>query len=168
MVGKGRLLAIVGAVAILGVGIVGGLYFGHTDVEPQLPSTPPPPSASAAAATSATALAFTMSGAFDLFVPPDSKKLADGTACRGTGTYGDINLGTAVTVYNATGQAIAKGTLMQGTYVSNMLGSACTFRISVAAVPDGLLQYGVQVGNHGVQAVSSSSAHQWVFLSVGP
>lgn len=104
-----------------------------------------------------------MKGAFDIPASGD-EGIAQGAACKGTGTYSDAAAGTPIRVYNGNGEVIAQGTLPNGTFQSTPIGSACVFSITVSAVPDGLLQYGVQIGEHGVRPVKSDEMHTWVFL----
>ncbi|WP_406629706.1 hypothetical protein [Amycolatopsis sp. WGS_07] len=114
-------------------------------------------------ATRMSAPTFTMRGAFDI-PASDGVKLAQGTACKGTGTYSDAAAGTPVRVYNGNGEVVAQGALPNGIFQVTPIGSACVFSITVSAVPDGLLQYGVQIGEHGVRPVKSDEMHAWVFL----
>jgi hypothetical protein len=123
-------------------------------------------SQNAARSSAATAApTFTMKGAFD--IPASSgggERIAQGAACKGTGTYSDAAAGAPVRVYNGNGEVIAQGALPNGTFQTTPIGSACVFSIMVFAVPDGLLQYGVQIGEHGVRPVKSDEMHAWVFL----
>jgi hypothetical protein len=113
--------------------------------------------------TTTSAPTFTMKGAFD--IPASGEEtIAQGAACKGTGTYSDAARGAPVRVYNGNGDVIAQGTLPNGIYQSTPIGSACVFSLTVSAVPDGLLQYGVQIGGHGVRPVKSDEMHSWVFL----
>lgn len=118
---------------------------------------------SARPSTTTSTPTFTMKGAFDIPASGD-EKLAQGAACKGTGTYSDAAAGAPVRVYNGNGDVIAQGALSSGTFQSTPIGSACVFSITVSAVPDGLLQYGVQIGEHGVRSVKSDEMHTWVFL----
>ncbi|PKV95605.1 hypothetical protein ATK30_6529 [Amycolatopsis echigonensis] len=112
-----------------------------------------------------------MKGAFDI-PASGGENLTQGTACKGTGTYADAESGAPVRVYNANGEVIAQGALPNGTFQVTPIGSACVFSVTVYAVPDGLLQYGVQIGEHGVRPVKSDETHAWVFLhaswTIGP
>lgn len=108
---------------------------------------------------------FDMKGALTLFVPRGSTPLKNGDACQGTGSYADAKISTPVQVFDASGKGIATGVLGQGVFVDNPLGTACKFEFTVSGVPDGLPNYGVEVGEHGVQTVNSSTAHSWVSFS---
>ncbi|WP_037359261.1 hypothetical protein [Amycolatopsis orientalis] len=66
-------------------------------------------------------------------------------------------------VYDGDGEVIAQGTLPNGTFQITPIGSACVFSVAVYEVPGGLLQYGVQIGQHGVRPVNSDEMHAWVF-----
>jgi hypothetical protein len=106
---------------------------------------------------------FTMKGAFDI-PAVGGERIAQGATCKGTGTYSDAAAGAPVRVYNGDGEVIAQGTLPNGTFQSTPIGSACVFSITISAIPDGLRQYGVQVGEHGVRPVKSDEMQTWVFL----
>lgn len=104
-----------------------------------------------------------MRGAFDI-PASGGEKLTQGTACKGTGTYSDAAAGAPVRVYNGNGELVAQGALPNGIFQITPIGSACVFSITVSEVPDGLIQYGVQIGEHGVRPVKSDEMHAWVFL----
>ena len=113
--------------------------------------------------TVASAPTFTMKGAFDIPASGD-ERISQGAACKGTGIYSDAAAGAPIRVYNGNGEVIAQDTFPNGTFQSTPIGSACVFSITVSAVPDGLLQYGLQIGEHGVRPVKSGEMHSWVFL----
>lgn len=125
-------------------------------------------SSSSTATAGASSIKFTMRGAFILFIAPGSVPLTPGVACKGTGTYSDAEEGTPVRVFDAQGNLLATGNLDEGKFVSNPVGTVCTFPLTVPNVPDGPLQYSVEIGQHGGELVSSPTAHSWVSLHVGP
>ncbi|MEW2507604.1 hypothetical protein AB0878_44810 [Amycolatopsis sp. NPDC047767] len=115
--------------------------------------------------TNAAGPSFDVKGALSLLVPKGSTGLKSGEICQGTAVYADAKLGTLVQVYDQTGKALASGVLGQGQFVENPLGAACRFDFTVRDVPDGLPNYGVEIGSHGVHTVSSIEAHSWVAIA---
>lgn len=71
----------------------------------------------------------------------------DGQTCEGSGGYGDMVPGGQVTIYNAAGEAIALGSLNEGT----SLNFGCVFDFDVSDVPaqDGSDIYSVEVTHRG-------------------
>jgi len=156
MTTRTRVLAIAAAAVLVAAGIaVGWVISGRGDT--------PAPAPAAAASTQAT---FTMKGAFTLFVV--GAKLAEGTPCKGTGMYDDMQEGTAVKVFTESGGLLATGSLRQGVFVAPQGTTACKFEFSVPGVPEGPLRYGVAIGGHGTKPVTSDIARSWVFFSDGP
>lgn len=109
---------------------------------------------------------FTMKGAFTLFVA--GAKLAEGTPCKGTGAYADMQEGAPVKVFSESGGLLASGELKRGVFVAPQGTTACKFEFAVPGVPDGPLKYAVAIGGHGTKPVTSEVAHSWVFFSDGP
>ncbi|MFC3453986.1 hypothetical protein [Amycolatopsis speibonae] len=151
-----RTLMIAAAVVIAAAGITAGWFIaGRNDPQPPAP-----------VASGSTVSTFTMRGAFTLFVA--GAKLAEGTPCKGTGMYDDMQEGTAVKVFNDAGGLLATGSLRRGVFVAPQGATACKFEFSVAGVPEGPLKYGVAIGGHGAKPVTSELARSWVFFSDGP
>ncbi|MCU7825922.1 hypothetical protein KSNIM_30625 [Kitasatospora sp. DSM 101779] len=75
-------------------------------------------------------------------------------SCTGTGGYGDIGEGSAVTVYDATGQVIATGHLNTGA----RSGLTCRFPVWVSNVPDGPKFYQVEISHRGKITLSADDA----------
>lgn len=147
-----RLLIAAGAVVIAAAGGALGYVVSRASDSPT-PAAPP-------------ASTFTMKGAFTLFVA--GAKLADGTPCKGTGMYDDMQEGAPVKVYDEAGGLLASGGLKRGVFVAPQGTAACKFEFTVPKVPDGPLKYGVAIGKHGTKPVTSEVAHSWVFFSDGP
>ncbi|MCS7476248.1 hypothetical protein ACFFQW_05115 [Umezawaea endophytica] len=129
---------------VLAVGAI--LIFGGKD-EPPLPSEPQ---------------AFELKGHFALM------KSATGAAvkgeCEGYRGYDDIAEGSQVTVYNASGKAVALGVLKDSDYV----GGVCSFRFAVPEVPAGDEIYQVEVTHRGKISFSDEAARKGdVSLTLG-
>jgi hypothetical protein len=127
----------------------------------------PSPSATAAVTTDA-APTFTMGGAFDQITVADAPLMADGDTCTGAGGYADVMVGLPVYVFDPNGKLLATGAVGSSRYGFVQHASSCRLQFSVAAVPDGLPSYGVELGHEGVRAVSSIEAHGSVEWSAGP
>uniref|UniRef100_UPI0031D88EB1 hypothetical protein n=1 Tax=Saccharothrix mutabilis TaxID=33921 RepID=UPI0031D88EB1 len=74
--------------------------------------------------------------------------------CEGVRGYDDIAEGTQVTVYDATGKAIALGALENSQYA----GRVCTFSFTVDEVPIGHDIYQVEVSHRGKVSFSDEAA----------
>ena|ERR1700761_9376861 len=113
-------------------------------------------------------ISFTMEGAFDLAVHGDEAKgLHDGAACDAQGPdsrpVGDT---TEVNVSDANGKVLATGFLdSAGRFVA--ASSLCVYSFTVDDVPDGLPSYTVTVGAYPSEQLSSTLAHDHVFLLAG-
>lgn len=144
-----RLIAIASAAVLVAAGVATGIFIAARDET----AAPQP------------ATTFTMRGAFTLFVA--GANLAEGTPCKGTGMYDDLQEGAPVKVFDESGAQLASGGLRRGVFVAPQGTTACKFEFAVQ-VPDGPLGYGVAIGRHGSKPVASDVAHSWVFLSDGP
>jgi hypothetical protein len=70
---------------------------------------------------------------------------SDGTSCRGTGGYDDIDEGTDVVVSDAAGKTLAIGRLRAGTTKDG----DCVFPFTVSRVPKSEKFYGVTISHRG-------------------
>lgn len=85
-------------------------------------------------------------------------------ACVGYRGYDDLGEGAQVTVYNASGEAIALGKLADSVYS----GSLCIFQFTVQDVPGGEDIYQVEVSHRGKVSFPSDKARSGeVALSIG-
>lgn len=89
----------------------------------------------------------------------------DGSACTGTGGYGDIEPGAAVTLLDGAGTLLGTTTLSGGT------GDAteCDFTFSIPGVPE-VGAYTVEVSGRGAvtNTLADMREHDWAFaLSLG-
>lgn len=86
-----------------------------------------------------------------------------GEPCHGIGPYQDMTTGARVTVYDATGTAVATGELREGQW-----GVGCMFPFSVKDVPESdMIQ--VEVGSRGKVAFGVDAVKNGkVKLTVGP
>ncbi|WP_206326330.1 MULTISPECIES: hypothetical protein [unclassified Streptomyces] len=119
----------------LGAGAVGGIWAITANSGPSEPAT------------------FTLEGTFELTESTDS----DGNGgCRGAydSGYDDIAEGTGVTVYGASGDVIATGSLGDSTYDS----FTCKFDIAIEDVPKGEKFYKVEVSHRGTVQLSAEEA----------
>lgn len=90
---------------------------------------------------------------------------ADGSACRGSGAYGDIVPGAPVSLVDGAGTVLGTTTLNGGT------GDAteCDFAFSIADVPE-VGAYTVEVSDRGkvTNTLDELREHKWAFaLSLG-
>lgn len=84
--------------------------------------------------------------------------------CHGYQGYDDIDEGTSVTVYDATGKIVGAGVLSQGTKTT--LGG-CEFTFSVPDVPVGQGFYQVEVASRGKVTTDEEKAKSGqVFLGL--
>nr|WP_257019028.1 hypothetical protein [Streptomyces sp. TLI_235] len=113
-----------------------------------------PVTAAASSSPSPSAEPFTLMGALTL----NQVSLGDGP-CSGRGGYNDIGEGTPVTVYNASGEVVAKGRL--GTGVRS--GAACQFSVSVPDVPAGTKFFQVEVSHRGKITIEAEDARMGRF-----
>jgi hypothetical protein len=162
-ISRRTLLVSLVATLVVVIGLVAALVITLKQQPAPADSSVTAPATTTDATSAASGDTFTMKGAFDLFISSDS--LPNGTECMGTGSMDDIAVGTGVYVYDGSGKLLATGNLGHGSFQSNPVGNACVFPLTVNNVPDGLETYSVEVGTHGEQPVSSTTAHSWVFLS---
>lgn len=76
--------------------------------------------------------------------------------CYGTRGYSDISAGTAVTVYGATGNVVATGSLGKGVRAAG----TCTFSVSALNVPGDEKFYQVEVSHRGKITVDAAQARK--------
>ncbi|AHH93724.1 hypothetical protein [Kutzneria albida] len=89
-----------------------------------------------------------------------------GSECYGTGGYNDIGKGAAVTVYGASGQVLAVGSLVSGQQGTGSL--SCVFAFTVPDVPVGEKFYQVEVSHRGKVTVQADQARTTgVFVTLG-
>lgn len=89
---------------------------------------------------------------------------ADRGECEGYRGYDDIAEGAQVTVYNASGKAVALGTLKNSDYS----GGVCSFSFAVPEVPAGEAIYQVEVTHRGKVSFSDEAARKGaVALTLG-
>ncbi|MGK5450018.1 hypothetical protein [Streptomyces radiopugnans] len=74
--------------------------------------------------------------------------------CYGLDGYDDIGPGAAVTVYDASGDAVATGELVRPQYTS----SACLYQVEVDDVPRGSKLYQVEVSHRGRVTLDAEEA----------
>jgi hypothetical protein len=98
---------------------------------------------------------FTLDGTFEL---AESISQDDGS-CLGTGGYDDIREGTSVTVYGASGDVIATGSLGKSDYEL----PTCTYKVAVPDVPKGEKFYKVEVSHRGTLQLSAKEAENGEF-----
>jgi hypothetical protein len=119
-----------------GAALVGGAWAITANIGPGNPDT------------------FTLEGSFSL--TDGSSVVSDGDAgCRGSGGYDDIQEGTSVTVYDASGSVVATGALGDskgGPY------SPCIFKVAVNDVPKGEKYYKVEVSHRGTVQMTAEEA----------
>jgi hypothetical protein len=100
--------------------------------------------------------AFTLTGT--LTVSGTSYSSTDPRGCTTSGGYTDISNGAAVTVYDAAGTVVAKGTLGLGTDGLPLSRQECVFPVSVPNVPAGPRFYQVEISHRGKLTVSADDA----------
>jgi len=107
---------------------------------------------------------FTMEGNFEL----TDSVVSDGDGgCQGRpdSGYDDITEGTSVTVYGASGDVIATGSLGDSHETDDY---SCRFDISIADVPKGEKFYKVEVSHRGTVQVSAEEAEDGgLYASLG-
>jgi len=86
-----------------------------------------------------------------------------GTGCYGTGGYGDIREGAAVTVTDAAGTTIALGSVTGSQYTPR----GCLLTFAVAGVPSGEGFYGVEISHRGVVQFDEAALRVGVELTLG-
>jgi hypothetical protein len=107
-----------------------------------------------------------MTGIYVLHILSGSP-LVDGTPCKGGDTDSDLIGGAPVRVFDAQGKLLATGKLDVGHFVVNQYGRSCRFPLTVPNVPDGLLQYSVEIAQRGPRPIGSGVARSWVYLESG-
>ena len=100
--------------------------------------------------------AFTLTGT--LTVSGTSYSSTDPRGCTTSGGYTDISNGAAVTVYDATGTVVAKGTVGIGTDGLPLSRRECVFPVTVPSVPQGSKFYQVEISHRGKLTVSADDA----------
>lgn len=83
--------------------------------------------------------------------------------CEGSGGYGDITPGTAVTVGGSTGQTLGIGALSAGQEDDN---ANCVFSFDVV-VPAGQSMYTVTISHRGTQTVTPDQLASGIALTLG-
>ena len=89
----------------------------------------------------------------------------DGSACRGTGAYGDIEPGAPVTLVDGAGTSLGTTTLAGGSGGP----TECDFTFSIPGVPE-VGAYTVEVSHRGTvtNTLDEMREHDWAFaLSLG-
>lgn len=86
-----------------------------------------------------------------------------GEQCTGYKGYDDISEGTAVTVYDTSGNLIAQGTLGAGN--SDDASGTCEFDVRVPDVPKGEKFYQVEVSHRGKVSATAEQAEQGEFAA---
>ncbi|OBF21550.1 hypothetical protein [Mycobacterium sp. ACS4331] len=102
---------------------------------------------------------FRITGTMTLYAAGD----AAGRGCRGTGGYGDVGPGTAVTVSDESGTLLAKTVLGSGDGGDGY----CTFPISITDVPSGKKFYRVEVAHRGEVNFTETEARAGISLQLG-
>ncbi|MEU4090161.1 hypothetical protein [Streptomyces aureus] len=119
-----------------GAALVGGAWVISANIGPGDPDT------------------FTLKGFFSL--TDGSSVVRDGSGgCRGSGGYDDIQEGTSVTVYDASGSVVATGNLGHS---KGAPYSACVFKVAVDGVPKGQKYYKVEVSHRGTVQMTAEEA----------
>ncbi|WP_413759622.1 hypothetical protein [Streptomyces sp. MMBL 11-3] len=126
----------------LGAGLVGGIWAVQANSEPGDPG------------------AFTLEGEFAL---TDSVGPIGDDGCGGLRGYDDIQEGTSVTVYGASGDVVATGALGASTYDRSSYD--CTFEVAVSDVPKGEKFYKVEVSHRGTLQLSAKEAEGGEFAA---
>jgi hypothetical protein len=104
-----------------------------------------------------SAAPFNLTGSMTL----TGSNLSAGTGCVGARGYDDISEGTAVTVYDASGQVVATGSLGSG----YRLAGSCKFTVVVTGVPVGPKFYQVEVSHRGKISISAEDARAGKFAA---
>jgi hypothetical protein len=84
-------------------------------------------------------------------------------ACAGSGGYGDIVAGAAVTVYDDAGKVVATGSLGPGKYESADSVAPCVFPVSVPGVPQGPKFFQIEISHRGKLTLSDDDAQSGRF-----
>ncbi|MFG2696463.1 hypothetical protein [Kitasatospora sp. NPDC048407] len=112
----------------------------------------------ASAERQSTPKVFTLSGWMSL---TGSNAATEDGSCAGLRGYDDISEGTAVTVYDATGQVVAVGALAD----AKRVGTTCKLHVLVPMVPTGPKFYQVEVGHRGKIMLSAENAAAGAFAA---
>ncbi|MFD6200460.1 hypothetical protein ACWCQF_06925 [Streptomyces rubiginosohelvolus] len=153
-------MLLIGAAA--GAAIVGGTWYTTSSTDGDSSDTTQTVAGSPAADTVNTDGeadgTFTLEGQFTL----TEEAVSDGIGgCEGSGGYGDIQLGTSVTVYDAAGTVIATSALILSEF--DEAAGSCTYDVSVEDVPDGEDFYQVEVSHRGKLHLSAEEAKSGSF-----
>jgi hypothetical protein len=84
--------------------------------------------------------------------------------CAGSGGYEDMDAGTSVTIFDASGTTIATSTLDKGT-PTDAVGSSCLFTFE-AQVPSGDF-YAIEVSHRGKVTFTKAEMHDGPVLTLG-
>lgn len=103
---------------------------------------------------------FAMSGTLTVY---SGIGLTGGANCRGTGGYGDIGPGAAISVSDESGTLLAKGQLEIGSGESGW----CTWPFRITDVPGGKKFYKVEVSHRGEVNFDADEARDGVLLQLG-
>ncbi|MFG2540636.1 hypothetical protein ACGFU4_35900 [Streptomyces sp. NPDC048511] len=142
--------------AMAGAAIVGGTWYAtnsHTDSSDQATTGLP-----ADVINTKPDGTFDLTGEFTLTEGVISDSIG---GCEGDGGYGDIGIGTSVTVYDAAGSVIATSALFISTY--DEAAGSCTYDVSVEDVPAGEDFYQVEISHRGKIQLSAEEAQSGAF-----
>lgn len=123
---------------------------------------------------------FTMQGVIELDSGyPATVEETSAGGCQGMGGYGDLTLGTAVTVADPQGHVVATGKLTTGEPQMTQIDApalglppqnvvaSCTLAFVVPNVPEGLASYAVTISHRGTQVFEATAAHDEIQLQLG-
>ncbi|MFF6777309.1 hypothetical protein ACFY8W_27670 [Streptomyces sp. NPDC012637] len=130
--------------AVIGAGGVGGAWVLSGSGEPEVET-------------------FELTGTMTLVGGRDEIGHTGSTPCRGLGGYDDIGMGASVTVYDATGTAVATGALGVPTFDDSGYTWSCEFPVSVTDVPTGSAIYQVEVTHRGKISLKAAEAKEGRF-----
>ena len=116
-----------------------------------------------------SAATFDVGGTLQLDASTESVISSERECPLSHGGYADIGTGTQVTVYDASGKAVATGMVGMGVPVGDVgeRTSRCHFAFSVPGVPEGSAIYAVEISHRGQVRFSRDDLRGVVSMHLG-